>query len=687
MKTANFDFVERKLPSGYHDKLDDSLLDFYCLTRGSQNVLINDEGKVVKRKGYTRFGQAGSISQGVKSSKTWRTSTNTEITMRSIYDKFQAYYGGEYKTIYSGFKSKFKLRYDLWWDKTESKDKLLFVNGEATIKAWTGGMTEIASWTSTTVTKKYAKQSSPTNNFVFDATNKTLTQTDTDFITLGFTEGAKVSVSGSTNNNAIFTIKTVTASVITFQAQDTLTNETIATTACVMGILGRESWRAERFAQSGTKTVQIGANVYTYTSGEDTPTLTLSTDPTADSSVGLFVYQPVALNTPTGTDYPAGFPIDVIAVNINQAYLASSLFRNVYLTKQTTFTDVNYTALLRKAGEGATIFLDSNVVGIATSKEVTYITAGDSDVYTVSFDAFSDGTNAGEIVKVKKLATAYGQGAVSHEAFVKAKNGILYLSNEPTIDFLGNIEQIAGQSAKPLSDPIKRFLNSIDKTDAVGLYAQNYILFLFPNASCLLMYDLQRGFWQPPQVISASTMCVYNGRIIIHSSAKDESYTLFSSLGDDGTPVTAKMVANIETLGARTKRNQYDELFVEAIVNNGTEAVYGELKTGYRGASGIQNFQFGFDEEEQFIETPAVPLGLGGSPFGYLPFGSLIPDSQEDTELGDLRLIHKIFSRDLNEAFTQQVSFLNEDTEGYFEIICWGTNNRLSTTTNVDLKE
>lgn len=687
MTTANYDFLERKLPNGYHDKLDDSLLDFYCLTRGTQNVLINDEGKIVRRKGYTLFGQAGSLSQGVKSSKTWKTSTLGEITFRSVYDALEVYYGGQYRAIHTGIKTNFKMRYDIWWDKTEGKDKLLFVNGEATIKSWTGGMTEIASWTSTTVTKKYAKQSSASNNFVFNSATKTLTQTNTDFVTLGFVVGGKVSVSGTTNNNAVFTIKTLTGSVMTFTDQDTIVTETISTNACVVGVLGRESWRAERFAQTGTKQVRIGANTYTYNAGETTPTLTLTADPTADCVAGLFVYQPVAVITPSGTDLPVGFPIDIMAVNINQVIFGSSLFRSVFVTKQSNFADVNYTALLRKAGEGGTMYLDSNLVGIATSKETTYITAGDSDVYSLVFEPFTDGTNAGEILRLKKLETAYGQGGVSHEAFVKAKNGIIYLSNEPTIDFLGNIEQVAGQRAKPISDPIKRFLKSIDRTDAVGLYAENYIVFLFPFASCLLIYDLERGFWQPPQVISAGTMCVYQGRIILHSNAKNESYTLFSSLKDDGKPIIAKIYSNIETLSTRTKKKIYDEVFFEAFVNNDTKTVYGQILSGYKGSANIHNFQFGFDDPSNFTETPASSSGIGGSPFGMMPFGTLIPNTADDAELGTLKLLRKIVQTNVVEAFTQQLYLMNDDEGSYFELVCWGTNSRLSTTTNIDIKE
>ena len=270
MSKANTNFLERKIPQGYQDKLDDSLLDFYCLVRGSQNVLINDEGKVVKRKGYTLFGQSGAVSQGVKSSKTWKTSSNSEITLRSIYDALQVMYNGQYRTILSGFKTNSKFRYDFWWDRTEGKDKLLMVNGETTIKSWSGGMTELASWTSTTISKKYAKQSSITDPFIFDATNKTLTQSDTDFITLGFTEGAKISVTGSASNNGIFTIKTVTASVITVVDTDVFVNETISNSNCVVGIVGRESWKSERFVASGVKQIKIGANTYTYT-GEKLP--------------------------------------------------------------------------------------------------------------------------------------------------------------------------------------------------------------------------------------------------------------------------------------------------------------------------------------------------------------------------------------------------------------------------------
>lgn len=689
-KTPNYKFLERKLPDGYHDRLDDSLLAMFALVSGSHDVLINDEGKVVKRKGYQLFGQSGTSKKGVKTCYTWQTSTNTEITLRGVYDSIQAEYGGTYRTIASGYKTYYKFRYSPWWDKNEAKDKLLFVNGEATIKSWTGGMTEIASWTSTTISKKYAKESAIANSFVFNATTKTLTQTATDFVTLGFKMDDYVSVTGSVNNNAVFKIRTVTPNVMTFSEDDTIVTETVATAGCVVGVLGKQSWREERFAQTGTKTINIAGSIFNYTGGEATPTLTLTADPSSVATVGGFVFQPIANTTPTGGDIPANFPIDIIAVNINQAYVGSELFRNVYISKQSNFGDFAYTTSVRKPGEGGTITLDSNLVGIATSKEITYATAGNSDVYTISLDPFSDGTTAGvgEIIKVKKLATAYGQGGVSQESFVKAKNGILYLSNEPTIDFIGNIEQVAGQSVKPLSYDIKRLLNKIDRADAQGLYSQNYIIYTFPKASVIIMYDLERGRWQPPMYINASCMCTYKGKVLIHSDATDETYTLFTGLSDNGKPINAKAVYNIESSGTRTERKIYDEVFIEAIVNSNTNSVVCTIESGYKGAVGIHTFELSFNEDDRYAELQTTPSGVGTSPFGYSPFGGLLTNTTDDETIGVTKLIRKISQTSVTmESFNHQVSVTNEEIDAYFEIVCFGLNTRIATTSNMDIKE
>lgn len=686
---ANFKFVERIKPQGYFDKQDDSFLDVYGLVRGSFNTLINDEGKISTRKGLTLVGNASVTGKPIVSAYRWETSTAKTINLQSQYNKLQVLYNDVWKDIRTGDRTDVQFVYDKWWDRTEIKDRLLMVNGTTSIFHWTGGFTELMSWTAATLTKKFALQSSGANPFTFDDTTKTLVQTGVSFITLGFEVGQVVRITGTSNgNNGLFTIKTVAADTLTFITSDTITDEVIATTACIIGVLGRETWAAERFTASGTKQITVGGTTFTYTGGENTPTLTgLSADPTAFSSVGLFVYQNVQSATPTGGDFPAGQKLDILGVNLNQAIIGYTQGRTGFLTKQTSFTDCGYTSPVRKAGEGGTFYLDNNLVGIAPSKSETFVSAGTSDVYRLYFEVFSDGTAQGEQFLVKKLETAYGQGAVSQSSFVKVKNGIAYVSNEPTIDFLGNVENIATSQTLPLSDPIKRLLSGLTLTGVQGVYHKNYVFYLFPANSVLLMYDMQRSMWQPPQVISGSCLSVIEDNVCVHSNTKDEVYSIFTGLTDNGAPISFNATTNVEMYGTRTKRKVYDELFVEALVNPSATAVLATLLSGYKGATGTHSFNFGFNDATNFIEVPSLPSGLGTAPFGYNPFGGLFTDPSLDPEIGDLRKIYKVSGHDKVESFSHQLAFTGDESGSYWEIFCYGVNAREADTSNVDIKE
>lgn len=680
------EYKEFYQPTGFYDKIDSSFLPTYGLARGSYNVLINDRGNIATRKGLALFGQEGSQNTGTKSAWTWETSTNSSLSMRTRYDALQVYYEGEYRDILTGLKSQYKMRFSMWWDKAELKDRLLAVNGSDVIYNWTGGMTDIASWTVNSVTKKYAKAASVGNSLTFDATGKTITQaTDTDFITLGFTVGATIRVMGTTDNDGVYTINTVTASVITVASTDILVNEVTTSSTAIVGILGRETWANERFTTTGTKTIDIAGTTFTYNAGENTPTLTLTADPSASATVGGFVYQEVQTATPTNGDVPSGFPIDVIYVNLNQAYIGNSKDRQVYLSKQADFSDFGYTITVRLTGEGGTINLDNNLVSIAADDDKVVITAGKSDIHRVSFKSFSDGVSYGEIIEAPKSKTSYGQAAVSQEAFVKIKNGTLYMSQDPTVDYLGNIEMVEGQQGTPMSDSIKRLLNSLDNTDVSGVYAKNNVFFLFPYESVMLIFDTERNFWQPPQIISGSCLSVIDGDVVVHSAITDESYTLFSGLNDNGSPITFSAVTNVLTSGKRSARKVYDEVFVEAFVNGNANDVQCTMASGYKGATSVQTFSIGASDEDRFKETPAIYSGFGSTPFGSNPFGSLFPDLEEDSEIGAVVKIYEVQGTSIIEAFTQQMQFLTDELDAYFEIVSWGFNPKKTSTSLVDI--
>ena len=670
-------------PSGFYDKLDPSVLNVYGLVRGSYNMVINDRGNMAKRKGYTLFGSAGTLSSGTKSATRWQTNSNRSILIRTRYDAMQAYYNGSYRDVLTGLKSKYKMRFDAWWDKTELKDRLLAVNGGTVIYHWTGGMTEIASWTVNSVTKKYTKNASGGNSFTFSASGKTIIQsTGTDFVTLGFVAGDVIRVLGTTNNDGTYTISTVTTNTITVSLTDVLVNEVTTSTSSIVGVNGKETWASERFTTTGTKTIDIAGTTFTYNAGENSPTLTLTTDPSASATVGGFVYQEVNSSTPTGGDIPSGLILDIIKVSLNQAYIGSEQGRNVYFSKQSNFADFAYNVTVRKTGEGGTINLDNNLRSIAVDDDTPVITAGDSDIHRVTFTNFSDGTSAGELFLAPKSKTSNGQASVSQESFVKIKNGTIYVSQVPNVDFLNNVEQ----RSTPLSDPIKRLIESLNNTDVSGVYTKNVAFFLFPNESVLLMYDEQRELWQPPQIISGSCLSLdEDGNVLIHSNTTDESYVLFSGMTDNGIVVDAKAVTNAFTSGNRSKRKTYDEVFVEIIVNGNANTVNCSMYSGYFGASGIATFTVGASDDPRFIEEVPIGGGYGTEPFGTVPFGSLFPDTDDDSEIGATKKLYEVQGQNRVEAFTQQMQFQNSEENAYFEIVSWGFNPQKASTSLVDI--
>ena len=126
--------------------------------------------------------------------------------------------------------------------------------------------------------------------------------------------------------------------------------------------------------------------------------------------------------------------MDVIASNLNQVYVGYSKARNVYFSKQSDFGDFAYNVTVRVTGEGGTINLDNNLRSISVDDDTVVIMAGKSDVHRVTFTNFSDGSASGELFLAPKVRLLRSSIRVAR-SFVKTKNGILYLSQEPTIDF------------------------------------------------------------------------------------------------------------------------------------------------------------------------------------------------------------------------------------------------------------
>lgn len=139
---------------GYQTKKDITNVDVRFLGRGSKNVLINDGEKVVSSPGYTLYGPSSTSVGGSNKSYDWMTSKGFERNLRVLKSgKIQIVYNNTFIDLFS-FTAGKKPRFAEWWSDTEKDDLLIFVAGDANIYSWSGGMAEVLSATSNTITKK-----------------------------------------------------------------------------------------------------------------------------------------------------------------------------------------------------------------------------------------------------------------------------------------------------------------------------------------------------------------------------------------------------------------------------------------------------------------------------------------------------------------------------------------------------
>jgi len=164
-------------PRGYMSKISadmiPSLLQGSWLTPWRQNVLVWEDGSLETRKGSTLLG-TGWVTGGVAWAETWTTNTNSERAMRTIFDTLQVYYEDEWYDVKNGFGNNINFCGGSWWDKNQSMDRYVWVNGTTNMYSWQGGITRVASRVSGTSLKK-TNGWTPTSKSILIASGQTMT--------------------------------------------------------------------------------------------------------------------------------------------------------------------------------------------------------------------------------------------------------------------------------------------------------------------------------------------------------------------------------------------------------------------------------------------------------------------------------------------------------------------------------
>jgi hypothetical protein len=678
--SPQYDYVQTINPKGYLSNREITNVSGLYLVKGSKNSIIKNGEKVVTRGGYRVLSQrAVTINKGFNSSFDWVTSSGYKLNMTGCYGTLDFWHEPtqQFLTLQTGLPKTKRAEFTTWWDADELIDKLLFVRGDSNIYEWSGAVAEIASVTANTITKK--RYISGTNIAFNDngATGDTITHAGNGFITAGFEVGDTIVVIGSASNDGEYTIKTVTSGILVLIDDDSLTTEAAGASVAVQEPNG--TFGQSRFFTQGTRKVVIDGEEYAYTGGEGTGTLTgVTPSPLAGGVVaGDYAIQAVRTNSPSAL---SGLKNDLISMLTNNVYIGSLTSRQVWISKNTDFTDFSFSTP-RVSGEGFDLTLDSTPTGFAPDEDKMYISAREDDWYKVEEVLSAD--QSGAVINIDKLKTAVGQAAVSQGAIVNIKNAIAFLSFEPTIDTLGRVELINGVTSKPISDPIKDDVESYNKDNVHGIFFRNELWYTFPSEGIAIMYDIQGQYWNPPLYLSIARWSIMKidgvDKLCGHSASKNETYILNTGRNDNGSTFDFVAAFGYENYGTRFSPKLFDEIAFEGYMTQNTK-LKDTVVYDYKGATDVREFIID-GSDEAIVFSPSTTAFLGSSPLGEEPLGT------SADEISDIVKVRCINPTSVIDFYERQRIFSTDEIDSYVEIIAYGENVELSDNLPIFIKK
>lgn len=502
--------------------------------------------------------------------------------------------------------------------------------------------------------------------------NATVLDSNNGFVTAGFAAGDTLYVTGSTANSRNFTIASVTAGVISLIMSDVLVAEATGQRVTIHN--GEPTWASSRFLTTGTRKITYSGTDYAYTGGEATDTLSgLSGFPTA--TAGDTAWQTViVLANPSAIN--ANFKQDLIAVQLNQLILASTKSQEVYISNNTDYTNFTLTSP-RAPADPAKVNMDNYATCIVPidnadqSASSLMFGGGTSEFFQLSYKLSQD--NTAELVRMVKLKTAIGSGLISKHAICPIKNSTAYISREPALDSLANVEKIEGKNNVPLSDPVKTDFDSYDFTNAHVIYWKRSLYIALPAEGLVLIYDLMRNLWQPPQTIPVGRFAIINDWLYGHSAITNETYRLFTGTNDNGIfiPQVARFAYN--NGGRRDRLKNLSEYWTDGYITaNGV--LTNTLYFGFDGSLGKKPLTISGSDTS--IAIPQTGSTLGDEALGVNPLGGATLDPVSGligTNAAMLRFwqVDTVKSPDYIEQFAE---YTMNTLDGQFALIAHGSN-------------
>lgn len=600
---------------GYRNREDITNLPQGVLVVGSQNVLTNVSDRIAIRQGFTLDGQSSTNMGGFPSSYDWLRHTGDERNIRV----------GQLTTSNNGV---MQCRYvatagDYYNGITFTEDQVYWITLKSTMTSVSLNFAEF--WDFTTEKK-----------------------------------GFLLWVDGTSNiyewSGGITTMLSATANTITKN--------------------GSTTWAQNGFYTAGTRKVTINGTEYTYTGGEGTTTITgVSPSPIAEPANSV-IFQTIRVTANSATTgLPSTFANSLIANLRNQIYIGSLVDNTVYISKINNYMDYSFSTP-RIVGEGALVTLDAPPVGFVPQEDKMYTTAGADYWYETSFE-LSSGLSK-ESFEIIKLKTGSQQAAQSQAMISKIKNDVVFISNEPTMDTLGRVQQVVlTPQSTNLSDPIKLDFDSYDFTGASIFYFQYFIYIAIPRNNVVRMYNIVKGYWEAPQILPVGRFAVIGGELYGHGYGVSETYKMFNGYNDNGKSMEAIALFSFMNGGTRTALKAFNKFYSEGYIDSNTTLTLG-IQYDVDGCATNTSYDIiGSNGQLVCLGSATDDSSLGKISFGKRSLGGSSTFTSSSSLPPKFRWIQTFPQKDY---FEYQPSFSTIGIDLRWEILAFGGATEISST-------
>lgn len=347
-------------------------------------------------------------------------------------------------------------------------------------------------------------------------------------------------------------------------------------------------------------------------------------DPTSVTiNVGDAVIQTPSIGATkiTGAPLPT---LDLIGSLSNQVYYGSFTYNTVYISKVNNFSDATYSTP-RLPGEGAYATLDAAPVAFAPQDSDMLVSAGQDFWYESIFTLSADLTK--ESFTFVRLKTTSNQGAQSQALTNKMKNNVIFVSYEPIFNTLGTTKDFLNSpQTTNLSDPIRNDMDAYDFTGGSTYYYNYYLYFTVPTMGVVRLYNLQKKYWEAPQIMPIGRFYQVDGTLYGHSYLTNESYQVFvpDVYNDNGNPVQViAAFPYVSVEGAQPNQQKFfNRLYTEGYIAGNTSLTV-TVNYDFGGFSGSYSGQIS-GSNPKIIFNKITDGSLGQNTLGSQPIGSIL---------------------------------------------------------------